>query len=270
MISRKLNEAGNPGMAFKFIELDVRASVGWFLFNRPPVNAVHWEMLDEFVPALQELAARPDVKVVVIASALERYFSSGADIAAFKDTEPGRMQHWIEKTHDLARTIRALDKPVLAAIQGVAVGGGLEMTLHADLRFAAEDARLGQPEINIGFIPPIAGTQGLVRLVGRSEAFRMLYGGELMDAEAALRIGLVDSVSPSERLVDDVQAYGEMLASKPANALAAIRRCLIDGGGQTFDAGMEIEKQQAVDLASHPNFEEGIAAFLGKRKPNWV
>ncbi len=257
-------------MAFEFIELDVRASVGWFRFNRPPVNAVHWEMLDEFVPALQELAARPDVKVVVIASALERYFSSGADISAFKDTEPGRMQHWIEKTHHLARVIRALDKPVLAAIRGVAVGGGLEMTLHADLRFAAEDARLGQPEINIGFIPPIAGTQSLVRLIGRSEAFRMLYGGDLMDAAAALRIGLVDSVSPSEQLIDDVQAFGEMLASKPANALAAIRRCLIDGGGQTFDAGMEIEKKQAVDLAAHPNFEEGIAAFLDKRKPNWV
>ena len=159
---------------------------------------------------------------------------------------------------------------MLAAINGVAVGGGLEMALHADLRFAADNARLGQPEVNIGFIPPVAGTQGLVRLLGRSLAFRVLYGGELIDAAMALEIGLVDVVTAPEELEHDVQAYGEMLAGKPANTLASIRRCLIEGGTRDFDAGLEIERDEAIALAKHANFAEGVAAFLEKRKAKWV
>ncbi len=144
------------------------------------------------------------------------------------------------------------------------------MTLHADLRFVASDAHLGQPEINIGFIPPVAGTQGLVRVVGRSHAFRMLYGGELMDAKTAHEIGLVDFVVPPDKLDSEVQTYGDMLASKPANVMTAIRSCLIDGGGRAFNDGLEIERNQALALADHANFREGVSAFLDKRKPEWL
>ena len=256
-------------MAYEFIKLETNNAVGWFRFNRPPVNAVHVEMLDEMIAAFTALEADPAVRVIVIASALERYFNAGADVALLKAIADDGMRGWVQKTHTLARVVRAATKPVLAAINGVAVGGGLEMSLHADLRFAAEDARLGQPEINIAFIPPVAGTQGLVRLVGRSNAFRILYGGELIPSTDALQMGLVDFVMPNEQLETDVQAYGEMLASKPANALDAIRRCLIDGGGDTFDAGLEVERHQAESLAEHPNFREGVNAFLEKRSPSW-
>jgi len=256
-------------MTFEFIELECCGPVGWFRFNRTPVNAVHWPMLDELEPAFATLHDDPDVRVIVIASALERYFSSGADISTFKGVTAKRMADWVTTSHRLAQAMRGSEKPVLAAINGIAVGGGLEMTLHADLRFAASDARLGQPEINIGFIPPVAGTQGLVRLLGRSQAFRMLYGGELINAATACDIGLVDFVTAPDSLAGDVQAYGEMLAAKPANALTAIRRCLIDGGTRDFDAGLEIERAQAIALAGHENFAEGIAAFLEKRKPVW-
>lgn len=256
-------------MAHAFIELDVQQAVGWFRFNRPPVNAVDWQMLAEMHAAFQVLAARPDVRVIVIASALERFFSAGADIAAFRDTAAGAMRDWIAQTHALARAVRAADKPVLAAINGVAVGGGLEMSLHADLRFAAADARLGQPEVKIAFIPPVAGTQALVRLVGRSAAFRMLYDGNLISAEKALAIGLVDEVVAPKALEGQVQAYAESLAARPANALAAIRRCLIDGGGGSFEDGLAVEAAQANALAGHPNFREGVSAFLEKRPPVW-
>lgn len=255
-------------MTYNCIALQERGPVGWFLFNRPPVNAVDRPMLDEIVASFEDLLARPAVRVVVIASAIDRYFNAGADMAAFKDATKDELRAWIGQTHRLARLVRGADKPVLAAINGVAVGGGLEMALHADLRFAAADARLGQPEINIAFIPPIAGTQALVRLVGRSQAFRILYGGALIPADEALRVGLVDFVT--DRLADDVQAYAENLAHKPANALAAIRRCLVDGGGESFDVGLDIERAQAEALVAHPNFEEGVAAFLEKRTPNWT
>lgn len=257
-------------MTFEYVDLEVRGAVGWYRFNRPPRNAVDWDMLYELAPAFEALLERAEVRVIVIASALEGYFATGADVSAFQGVGGDRMGDWVRETHRLARILRASRKPILAAIQGVAVGGGLEMTLHADLRFVASDARLGQPEINIGFIPPVAGTQGLVRLVGRSHAFSMLYGGELMDATTAHEIGLVDFVVPPGELDAEVQAYGEKLASRPANVLAAIRRCLIDGGGLAFEDGMEIEKNQALALADHANFREGVSAFLEKRKPEWV
>ena len=256
-------------MAFEFIDLDRRGPVGWFRFNRPPRNAVPAEMLNELAPALEALIADREVRVIAIASAVDGYFSTGADIATFRDADAEQMSDWIKTSHRLARTIRSSPKPVLSAIAGVAVGGGLEMTFHTDLRFAASDARLGQPEVNIGFIPPVGGTQGLVRLVGRAQAFKMLYGGELLDAEAALRIGLVDAVTAPEDLVPEVQAYGEMLATRPANALASIRRCLIDGGERSFDDGLDVEAREALALARHDNFREGVTAFLDKRKPDW-
>ncbi len=257
-------------MSFRYIRVEACRGVGRYCFNRAPRNAVDWDMLEELTPAFETLRDRDDVKVIVIASMVERYFSSGADISAFAAVRDEQMVAWIDLTQRLAALIRDCPKPVLAAINGVAVGGGLEMTFHADLRFAASDARLGQPEINIGFIPPIAGTQGLVRLVGRSMAFRLLYEGTLIDATTAKEIGLVDFVVPPEKLADEVQAYGEMLAAKPANTLAAIRRCLIDGGATSFVEGAQIEREQAVSLAGHANFREGVSAFLEKREPEWT
>lgn len=257
-------------MTFKYVDLDVRGPVGWYRFNRPPRNAVDWEMMYELTPAFEALLDLVDVRVIVIASALDGYFSAGADVSSFKSVKGDRMRDWVREAHKLAQILRSSSKPILAAINGVAVGGGLEMALHADLRFVASDTRLGQPEINIGFIPPVAGTQGLVRLVGRSHAFRMLYGGELMDAMTAHEIGLADFVVPPEKLDSEVQAYGDMLASRPANVLTAIRRCLIGGGAMAFNDGLEVEKNQALALADHANFREGVSAFLAKRKPEWV
>ena len=153
-------------MTYDFIDLEVHNSIGWFRFNRPPVNAVDWAMLREIEQGFRELAADPHVRVIVLGSNLEKYFSAGADLSAFADATTDQMTEWVDLTHDLTRQIRNAHQPVLAAIRGVAVGGGLEMSLHADLRFAETGARFGQPEINIAFIPPVGGTQGLVRLVG--------------------------------------------------------------------------------------------------------
>jgi enoyl-CoA hydratase len=227
-------------------------------------------MFYEVAPAFETLFSDADVHVVVIASAIGGFFSTGADLSSFKAADAAGMKKWVHEAHRLAMLIRGGDKPVLAAIDGIAVGGGLEMTLHADLRFATSGARFGQPEINIAFIPPVGGTQGLVRLVGRSQAFRILYGGELIDAATALEMGLVDFVLPADQLETEVQRYGEILADKPANALAAIRRCLIDGGEKSFEDGLAVEKRQAEALAGHANFHEGISAFLEKRQPNWT
>ena len=205
--------------------------VGWLEFNRPPVNAFTREMVDEVHDTLAATLADPAVRVLALASAVEHYFSAGADLNVFKGMTGEGMRAWANRCHDIVRLLRGSPKPLLAAINGTAVGGGLEMTLHCDLRFAASDARLGQPEINIGFIPPIATTQALARLIGRPRAIRYLYDGKLISAEEAHDWGLIDELVDPASLHERVQAYAEQLATKSPSALAAIRRTVTLGGG---------------------------------------
>ena len=159
--------------------------------------------------------------------------------------------------------------PVAVAPKVITTAGGLEMVLHCDIRFAANDARLGQPEINIGYIPPVGATQALARLLGRPRALKYLYDGTLVSAEEALALGLVDIIHSPERLHEKVQTYAETLTQKPAKALSAIRRTIIQGGGMSFDEGLKLEFETAVNLAGTKDFREGICAFLDKRKPQW-
>ena len=147
---------------------------------------------------------------------------------------------------------------------------GFELTLHCDLRFAASDIRIGSPEVNLNFVPPIAGTQGLARLMGRSRALDYLYRGEMLTAEAAAQAGLVDFVHPAGSVRLAVTAYAEDLAGKPPEALAAIRACVVGGGALDFEAGMEVELGQVAALAGTKNFEEGIRAFLERCRPKWT
>ena len=179
---------------------------------------------------------------------------------------PKKCKHGSQTATRLPWRCEAGTKPILAAIKGVAVGGGLEICLHADLRFADAGAKLGQPEINIAFIPPVAGTQALTRLVGRSAAFQMLYSGEVMSAEKALSIGLIDTISALGGVDKDVQTYAANLAKRPANTLTAIRRCLIDGGSTDFRSGMEIEADQAGRPCRRSEFQGRDRRLSGKTK----
>jgi len=254
---------------YQFVRSTVVRSTLWLEFNRPPVNAFNHQMVDEVHAALTAAMENPAVRVIVLASARDNYFSAGADLTVFRGMTPDGMRAWVAQCHRIARTLRASPKPLLAAINGTAVGGGLEMTLHCDVRFAASDARLGQPEIQIAFIPPIAATQALVRLIGRPRTLQYLYSGDLIVAEQARGWGLVDEVVTPETLRARVQEYADELSAKSSVALAAIRRTVTLGGGLTFDDGMDLELEAAVALAGEEDFAEGIDAFLSKRSPVW-
>jgi enoyl-CoA hydratase/carnithine racemase len=255
---------------FDFVRLSVVSRIAWLEFNRPPINAFDGDMVREVHDAIGLALSDPDVRVLVLASAIEGYFSAGADLHVFKGMKAPEMRRWTESCHDIARSLRTSPKPLLAAIHGTAVGGGLEMALHCDLRFAASNARLGQPEIRIGFIPPIATTQALARLIGRSRAIRYLYDGRLVTASEALQWGLIDEIHEPSHLRERVQSYAEELAAKPAAALAAIRRTVTLGGAMSFDDGMKFELETAVALAETSDFAEGVEAFLEKRPPRWT
>jgi enoyl-CoA hydratase/carnithine racemase len=135
--------------SWEFIRLSVVARVAWIEFNRAPINAVNREMVEEVREAIVAALADPEIRVLVIASAINNYFSAGADLRVFKGMKAGDMRSWVLLCHEIARLLRSSPKPLLAAINGTAVGGGLEMALHCDLRFAASDAKLGQPEIRM-------------------------------------------------------------------------------------------------------------------------
>jgi enoyl-CoA hydratase len=255
--------------AYSYIRSSVERHVGWIEFNRPPINAFNRQMVDETYDAVERALADPAARVLVLASAIDRYFSAGADLHVFKELSADGVSDWAKRCHEVARLLRGAGKPLLAAINGTAVGGGLEMTLHCDLRFAANDARLGQPEIAIGFIPPIATTQALARLIGRPRTLRYLYDGATIGAEKACNWGLVDELVEPATLRSRVQAYGEELAGKSAAALTAIRRTVTLGGGMSFDDGMACELEAVTALGAGPDFAEGVDAFLAKRPPRW-
>jgi enoyl-CoA hydratase len=258
------------------------ALVTWDMPNRS-INVIDMEVIEELGKIVDTVTNDAAIKGAVVTSAKDT-FSGGADLTmleglkgVFADMvraqgEEAAMAKLFEESRKLSLLYRRMEtggKPWVAAINGTAVGGGLEMTLHCDLRFAATDARLGQPEINIGFIPPIATTQALGRLIGRPRALRYLYEGGLLQATEALEWGLVDELVEPGTLRARVQAYGEELASKSPAALAAIRRTVTLGGGMTFEDGMAYELRTVVELAGTPDFVEGVDAFLAKRQPKW-
>ena len=254
---------------YEHIELHVKNRIGWLDYARPPINAMDWKMVRETHAGVQDHLNNADVRVIAIGSALDHFFSAGADIPVFAKMGRAELVDWADLAHALVHTLRQSDKPLLAAIHGTAVGGGLEITLHCDLRFAAADARLGQPEININYIPPVGATQALARLIGRPQAIKLLYDGEMISAQEAFDMGLVDALVAPDQLRNEVQAYGETLTAKPPEALAAIRQTITLGGAMNFEDGMALERDHVARLAGTDNFREGLTAFIEKRPPVW-
>ncbi len=256
-------------MPYENLKVGTTDRVAWIEYQRPPVNAIDWKMFREIPQAIDACLGDRGVRVIVFASALQKYFSTGADLHVLEAMAQDDMREWVEIAHSIVRRMREAQKPLLAAINGTAVGGGLEIVLHCDVRFAAADARLGQPEINIAFIPPVGTTQSLARLLGRPRALRFLYEGTLVPAEEARSMGLVDFVVEPARLREEVQAYAAALARKPAKALAAIRRCITLGRDLPFDEALAMELDAAVELSATGDFTEGVQAFREKRTPKW-
>ena len=251
------------------VRVRVEDGVGWLELDRPPLNTFDWTLHRGMSDALCQLLDDPSVRVVVFASALERYYSVGGDLRFFQSLTPDGMRQYVLAWRDFTLMMRRSSKPLLAAIHGTAAGGGVEVALLCDIRFAAADARLGLTEIATGFCPQLGTTRTLARILGRSRALRFLYAGELISAGEAADLGLVDVVSDPDQLHAEVQSYAADLARKPAAALAAIRRCVTEGLEHNDDDFFAIELEEAVHLATTPDFKEGIQAFVEKRPPRW-
>jgi enoyl-CoA hydratase len=256
-------------MAYKNLLIDREDNFAVLTINRPDkYNALNDEVVAELSAAMDELAADDEVRAIVITGAGDKAFVSGADIGMLQELK-GPHEAIANSRRGQAMTLKveSLRKPVIAAINGFALGGGLELAMSCDIRLASETARLGQPEIGLGISPGYGGTQRLSRLVGKGMAKLMIFTGDMIDAQEALRIGLVQMVVPLEELMGEAKALAKKLATKPPLTMAACKEAINLGLEVDLERGLSIESMEFGALSATEDYQEGTSAFLEKRKP---
>ena len=238
--------------------------------DRPPVNAMSRAVVATLESALDALANEGATHVAVLRGAGERGFSAGADITEFPALLEPRADTRGEGIQRLADRIEAFPKPIIAAIHGFCMGGGLEIALACDLRIAAEDARLGLPEIRIGILPGGGGTQRLPRVIGSGRARFMIYTGEPISGRLAAEWGLVDRAVVAAELFDKAQALARTIAAQSPHSLAVIKALMRETSDAPLADGLRTETAALARLLAHPDAREGISAFLAKREARWA
>jgi enoyl-CoA hydratase/carnithine racemase len=256
-------------MGYLYHLVERQGAVAVILFNRPPINAVDIETQEETLEVLQTIDADRTIRAVVLASAVPGYFSAGANLRAFDRVSPDAVRAALADNRRMIEIVVRSPKAFLAAFNGTAVGGGFELALFCDIRFAAAGFRMGLPELNVGFIPARGGTQALPRLIGVARATELLFEGRLVTAEEALTLGLVHKVFPPERVLEESCRYAAMLAEKSPRALGLLKHSLRAGIEVDLEAGLEIEAEAVMETLGTEDLREGIAAFFQKRAPQF-
>lgn len=258
-------------MSYETLLYEVRDQVALITLNRPErMNTLGGNMKDELRHAFLERARRDEhVRTVVITGSGERAFCAGADIKERAGNRLPLPEYHLRQqaTHELFRAIETFEKPVIAAINGVALGGGLEIALCADVRLCAAHARLGLPEAKIGALPAAGGTQRLPRVVGLAWAKQLMLTCDHIDAELALRIGLVTQVTPAQELLPAALAMAGRIAANAPLSLRYIKQAIDLGQQVGIEAGLEYERYAAAIVVSSEDRMEGMRAFVEKRKP---
>jgi len=255
-------------MEFKFIIYEKGEGVATITLNRPEaLNAFSKEVVQEVLRALEDVNSDENVRVVVLTGAGEKAFSAGADIKTMAGMTALKARELSLMGESLCLALENLEKPVVAAINGYALGGGLEVAMACDLRIASENARMGQTEVNIGLIPGWGGTQRLTRLVGMTKAKELVFTGKMFDARTAEQLGIVNIVAPAEKFKETVRQFALELASKPPVAVKVAKALINKGANISLDSALELEREGFGVVASSEDFKEGVSAFTEKRKP---
>lgn len=255
-------------MAYKSIIVDIEDNVALITLNRPDaMNALNSEMLDELGVALQEADANAKVRVIVLTGS-EKAFAAGADIKEMAD------KSFVDVyTADLfakdVETIMSVRKPVIAAVAGYALGGGCELAMMCDFIIAADTAKFGQPEINLGIVAGMGGSQRLTRFVGKSKSMDMNLTGRFMDADEAERSGLVSRVVPAKKLIEEVTAAAHKIAEKSTLTTVSVKECVNRSYELTLSEGLRFERRSFHSLFATEDQKEGMLAFLEKREPKF-
>ncbi len=244
--------------------------IGLLTINRPKsLNALNTSTLKEMLDILLALTVSSDIKVLIITGAGDKAFVAGADINEMVDLSPLEAGEFSNMGHLVFSTLEELTIPAIAAVNGFALGGGCELALSCDFIYASEKAKFGQPEINLGIIPGFGGTQRLARRVGVARAKEMIFTGQILSAEEALQIGLVNRICSQEELLPEVRKVAGTLQSKSPLALRQVKEVIQHGLDVDLANGCRFEKAAFSFLFSSQDQEEGMKAFLEKRKPKF-
>jgi enoyl-CoA hydratase len=236
--------------------------------NRPKsLNALNKETLEELLVCFQELAQDSQTQAIIITGSGEKAFIAGADISYMQNLTAQEGRAFGKLGHLVMRTIENTPQPVIAAVNGFALGGGCELALSCDMRFASDNAKFGQPEVNLGVIPGFGGTQRLPRLIGKGLANELLFSGNIIDANEALRIGLVNRVYPAEELLDECIKLAGTICSKGPVAVRLCKEAVNNGVEMDLARACTYEADLFGLCFSGEEQKEGMAAFLEKRKP---
>jgi enoyl-CoA hydratase len=252
----------------ELVRLDVDEGVGVVRLDRPPANAISLELSRELLEVLREAEVRDDVGALVLWGG-PTVFAAGADIKGMVDAGPGEIREQVTTLGAACDRLEAIPKISIAAINGYALGGGFELALACDLRYAASDATVGQPEIRIGVIPGAGGTQRIVWLAGLGVARDLTYTGRRVPAEEARALGLVERVVPPEDLLDTVVADAKAFVRGPRRALAAAKEATLHAAREPGSSGLGLERELFLSLFEGADQREGMQAFLEKRPPEF-
>ena len=256
-------------MEDQLIWIEVQNGIGWIKINREKkLNALNRELIDELHDRMVDFQNHPSVKVIVLTGSGDKAFVAGADISEFSSFEPQQAaafaRHGNQVLFDL---ITQLEKPVIAAINGYALGGGLELAMSCHLRIAVQHAKLGLPEVSLGVIPGYGGTQRLPALIGKGNAMEMILTGDMICADKALELGLVNQVVPAEKLLDATIILAKRLMKNSPNSIKNAIKAI--NASDVNLKGFNEENLQFSLCFGTTDFEEGVAAFLEKRKPEF-
>ena len=257
-------------MEFKNTLYEKRDGMATITINRPQaMNAMNEETIPEILSRLEDAEKDENVRVIVITGAGEKAFCAGLDLKPMRDINVIEAVETSRRGQKLTLAIEEVGKPVIAAINGYALGGGLELAMACDIRIVSEKARIGQPEVNVGLIPGWGGTQRLPRLVGKGIAKELIFTGKLIDAKTAERIGLVNVVVPPDELMSTVEELTKVIMSKPPIAIRLAKELINSSIETDQGTGLVHEAEAFGILSSTEDYREGVSAFIEKRKPEY-
>ena len=258
-------------MSYETLLCEVHDPIAWVTLNRPQVlHALNAQVFDELERVFTELANDAQVRVILLTGAGEKAFAAGADIKEIAGLNAAEGEAKARRGQQVFRLIETCGKPVIACINGFALGGGCELAMACTMRLASETARLGQPEVKLGLVPGYGGTQRLPRLVGQPAALKLLLTGEIISAAEALRIGLVDEVLPAASLIDRAEVLAKTIAGMAPLAVAGCMEAVWRGSELGLEPATAVEAEIFGRLCGTEDKTQGTKAFLEKRSPVWV
>ena len=256
--------------SYQTIRIKKREEIGYLIFNRPNVlNSINQQMIDELLIALREIEADKDIRVLIITGA-GKAFQVGADIGELRQMNPTDLLKWNEGIVRVNATLEKIRQPVIAAINGAAMGGGLELALACTLRVAARSAKMGLPEVKLGIIPGSGGTQRLPRLIGKAKAAELLLTGKIVGAEEALEMGVLNYIAEDNKTVESAEALAASILPNAPIAIEMTKDAIETGKDLPLEQAVQYSQKNCAICFSTEDMREGIAAFLEKRKPDFA